>query len=87
MDLISLLSNSVFKIFYFLIFKVTIVSLFLKLVIFYQASVITLYTMYLTWSAMTNTAENECKPDWDTLIEGSGPTDAPKVIPKDIYMT
>ncbi|XP_071529980.1 serine incorporator 1 isoform X2 [Panulirus ornatus] len=43
-----------------------------------QASVITLYTMYLTWSAMTNTAEKECKPDWNTLIEGNEPTEAPQ---------
>ena len=28
-----------------------------------QASCITLYTMFLTWSALNNSASNECKPD------------------------
>ncbi|XP_063590022.1 serine incorporator 1-like isoform X2 [Penaeus indicus] len=35
-----------------------------------QASVITLYTMYLTWSAMTNTPDKECKPNWVSVING-----------------
>lgn len=47
-----------------------------------QASVITLYTMYLTWSAMTNAPDQNCKPNWDSLINSEGqatPTDeAPK---------
>ncbi|MCL4118164.1 UNVERIFIED_CONTAM: hypothetical protein GTU68_018265 [Idotea baltica] len=33
-----------------------------------QASVITLYTMYLTWSAMTNSPLAACKPDWSQVI-------------------
>ncbi|KAK3870100.1 hypothetical protein Pcinc_024632 [Petrolisthes cinctipes] len=42
-----------------------------------QGSVITLYTMYLTWSAMTNAPDHLCKPDWGSVINGNGPTDAP----------
>ncbi|XP_045597328.1 serine incorporator 1 isoform X2 [Procambarus clarkii] len=42
-----------------------------------QASVITLYTMYLTWSAMTNTPDHECKPDWVSVIHGEGSTSPP----------
>ncbi|XP_050734628.1 serine incorporator 1-like isoform X3 [Eriocheir sinensis] len=45
-----------------------------------QASVITLYTMYLTWSAMTNAPQKNCKPDWDAIIDNGGkvtPTDGP----------
>ncbi|KAB7496154.1 Serine incorporator 1 [Armadillidium nasatum] len=36
-----------------------------------QASVITLYTMYLTWSAMTNSPNSACKPDWDQIMGGN----------------
>ncbi|XP_069975523.1 serine incorporator 3 isoform X4 [Penaeus vannamei] len=43
-----------------------------------QASVITLYTMYLTWSAMTNTPDKECKPNWVSVINGNEPTPAPE---------
>lgn len=39
-----------------------------------QASVITLYTMYLTWSAMTNSPAKNCKPDWGEVIHGDGST-------------
>ncbi|XP_063867705.1 serine incorporator 1-like isoform X3 [Scylla paramamosain] len=44
-----------------------------------QASVITLYTMYLTWSAMTNAPDENCKPNWDSLIDNgqATPTDEP----------
>lgn len=35
-----------------------------------QASVITLYTLYLTWSAMTNQPEQKCKPRWSEVISG-----------------
>ncbi|XP_076037964.1 serine incorporator 1-like isoform X2 [Oratosquilla oratoria] len=35
-----------------------------------QASVITLYTLYLTWSAMTNQPDQACKPNWSTVISG-----------------
>lgn len=45
-----------------------------------QSSVITLYTMYLTWSAMTNTPEKICKPDWNSIIDNGEvtPTDDPQ---------
>lgn len=39
-----------------------------------QASVITLYTMYLTWSAMTNAPDKNCKPDWGEVISGQDPS-------------
>lgn len=29
-----------------------------------QASCITLYTMFLTWSALNNSVSNQCKPDF-----------------------
>uniref|UniRef100_A0A6A7FSJ3 Serine incorporator 1-like isoform X2 n=1 Tax=Hirondellea gigas TaxID=1518452 RepID=A0A6A7FSJ3_9CRUS len=35
-----------------------------------QASVITLYTMYLTWSAMSNSPAQNCKPDWQAVVSG-----------------
>ncbi|XP_066971929.1 serine incorporator 1-like isoform X2 [Macrobrachium rosenbergii] len=40
-----------------------------------QASVITLYTMYLTWSAMTNAPDKNCKPNWGEVIHGESPSD------------
>lgn len=36
-----------------------------------QASVVTLYTMYLTWSAMSNQTDAECKPNFSSLIIGA----------------
>jgi len=40
-----------------------------------QSSIVTLYTMYLTWSAMSNSDDAECKPD----ISGLGdPTHTPR---------
>ncbi|CAL4120084.1 unnamed protein product, partial [Meganyctiphanes norvegica] len=36
-----------------------------------QASVITLYTMYLTWSAMSNSPDQKCKPKWTEVISGN----------------
>ncbi|XP_068241878.1 serine incorporator 1-like isoform X2 [Palaemon carinicauda] len=43
-----------------------------------QASVITLYTMYLTWSAMTNAPDKNCKPNWGQVIHGETPSDDDK---------
>ena len=48
-----------------------------------QSSVITLYTMYLTWSAMTNTPEKICKPDWGSIINNGdqvAPSDEPPKV-------
>jgi len=36
-----------------------------------QASVVTLYTMYLTWSAMSNATDKNCKPDFSAAIDGT----------------
>lgn len=40
-----------------------------------QASVITLYTMYLTWSAMSNSPDQLCKPDWQAVVGGAAAAD------------
>ena len=37
-----------------------------------QASVITLYTMYLTWSAMSNNPDKECNPNIATILNNTG---------------
>jgi len=47
-----------------------------------QASVITLYTMYLTWSAMSNSPDSQCKPKWTDVISGNtDPSDKPDEKP------
>ena len=45
-----------------------------------QASVITLYTMYLTWSAMTNSPNPECKPHWPSQNATAPATEAPGLL-------
>lgn len=57
-------------------------AVFLLCYLCVQSSVITLYTMYLTWSAMTNTPEKICKPDWNSIIDNGEvtPTDDPQVM-------
>lgn len=42
-----------------------------------QSAIITLYTMYLTWSAMSNNPVKECNPDWMGLANSTAapPTD------------
>ncbi|KAM4549714.1 serine incorporator 1-like [Fundulus diaphanus] len=42
-----------------------------------QASVITLYTMYLTWSAMTNNPNKKCNPSLLSLVQPSSSTPPP----------
>ncbi|XP_026204408.1 serine incorporator 2 [Anabas testudineus] len=42
-----------------------------------QASLISLYTMYVTWSAMTNNPNRQCNPSLLSLIQSSSPTPAP----------
>ncbi|XP_035244287.1 serine incorporator 1-like [Anguilla anguilla] len=44
-----------------------------------QSSLITLYTMYLTWSAMTNEPERECNPSLLSIIQQmAAPTPTPE---------
>uniref|UniRef100_UPI003AAD4905 serine incorporator 2 n=1 Tax=Centroberyx gerrardi TaxID=166262 RepID=UPI003AAD4905 len=45
-----------------------------------QASLISLYTMYVTWSAMTNNPNRKCNPSLLSLV-GSSPTPAPGPVP------
>lgn len=35
-----------------------------------QSSVVSLYTLYLTWSAMSNTPDKTCKPNFSGMING-----------------
>ncbi|XP_033492156.1 serine incorporator 2 [Epinephelus lanceolatus] len=46
-----------------------------------QASIITLYTMYVTWSAMTNNPNRKCNPSLLSLVQPSSPTPAPGPAP------
>ncbi|KAL7381937.1 hypothetical protein ABVT39_013831 [Epinephelus coioides] len=46
-----------------------------------QASIITLYTMYVTWSAMTNNPNRKCNPSLLSLVQSSRPTPAPGPAP------
>ncbi|XP_037081978.1 probable serine incorporator isoform X1 [Pollicipes pollicipes] len=39
-----------------------------------QSAAVTLYTMYLTWSAMANQPDASCKPNFGALIPGGRPT-------------
>lgn len=42
-----------------------------------QASAVTLYTMYLTWSAMSNQPDPACKPNFSALFNGGSTTTGP----------
>ncbi|KAJ8359255.1 hypothetical protein SKAU_G00157800 [Synaphobranchus kaupii] len=45
-----------------------------------QSSLITLYTMYLTWSAMTNEPDRKCNPSLLSIFQGiAAPTLAPEM--------
>ncbi|XP_041811707.1 serine incorporator 2 [Chelmon rostratus] len=46
-----------------------------------QASLISLYTMYVTWSAMTNNPNRQCNPSLLSLVQPSSPTPAPGPAP------
>ncbi|KAF3707754.1 Serine incorporator 1 Axotomy-induced glyco/Golgi protein 2 [Channa argus] len=46
-----------------------------------QASVISVYTMYVTWSAMTNNPNHQCNPSLLSLVQPSSPTPAPGLAP------
>jgi len=37
-----------------------------------QSSVVSLYTLYLTWSAMSNQPDHQCKPSFSSIINGTG---------------
>lgn len=46
-----------------------------------QASLISLYTMYVTWSAMTNNPNRQCNPSLLSLVQPSSATPAPGPAP------
>ncbi|XP_029022414.1 serine incorporator 2 [Betta splendens] len=46
-----------------------------------QASLISMYTMYVTWSAMSNNPNRKCNPSLLSLIQPSSPTPAPGPTP------
>ncbi|XP_040908952.1 serine incorporator 2 [Toxotes jaculatrix] len=46
-----------------------------------QASLISLYTMYVTWSAMTNNPNKQCNPSLLGLVQPSSPTPPPGPAP------
>ncbi|XP_076611503.1 serine incorporator 2 [Chaetodon auriga] len=46
-----------------------------------QASLISLYTMYVTWSAMTNNPNRQCNPSLLSLVQPSSPTASPGPAP------
>ncbi|XP_070702413.1 serine incorporator 2 [Pempheris klunzingeri] len=46
-----------------------------------QASLISLYTMYVTWSAMTNNPNRQCNPSLLSLVQPSSPTPPPGPAP------
>nr|XP_019946472.1 PREDICTED: serine incorporator 1-like [Paralichthys olivaceus] len=46
-----------------------------------QASLISLYTMYITWSAMTNNPNRQCNPSLLSLVQPAGPTPPPGPAP------
>ncbi|KAM7383802.1 hypothetical protein PAMA_011255 [Pampus argenteus] len=46
-----------------------------------QASLISLYTMYVTWSAMTNNPNRQCNPSLLSLVQSSSPTPPPGPAP------
>uniref|UniRef100_A0A8P4KKS1 Serine incorporator 2 n=1 Tax=Dicentrarchus labrax TaxID=13489 RepID=A0A8P4KKS1_DICLA len=46
-----------------------------------QASLISLYTMYITWSAMTNNPNRQCNPSLLSLVQPASPTPAPGPAP------
>nr|CAG4648687.1 EOG090X07ET [Polyphemus pediculus] len=43
-----------------------------------QSSVVSLYTLYLTWSAMSNQPDTQCKPNFSSIVNGTVINDTPK---------